>query len=150
MLDVDHDGDLDVLAGGSAVPGSPLTLQLLRNNGEGALTDITAAAKLPSTRHITGAGADRLRQPPRHRRAGLADGRAPSLFQNQRDGTFRDVSPNVGLGSWTGGVAVAAGDLNKDGYTDFFVAKGPARAEVAFSDGRGRFTVSPGPKARRD
>ena len=41
---------------------------------------------------------------------------------------------------------MASGDLNKDGYTDFFVAKGPARADVAFSDGRGRFAVTPGPE----
>ena len=63
MLDVDHDGDLDVLAGGPVTPGSSSTLQLFQNNGEGGLTDITAAAKLGINRHGTGPGADRLRQP---------------------------------------------------------------------------------------
>lgn len=146
MLDVDHDGDLDVMAGGPGAAGSPGVLRLLRNSGDGVLTDITAAAALrPTGTPLALAPTDFD-----NRRdidvLLVVEGRTPNLFQNQRDGSFRDVSDQVGLGPWTGGLAVASGDFNKDGYTDFFVAKGPGRAEVAFSDGRGRFTLTPGPQ----
>jgi len=146
MLDVDHDGDLDVLAGGPGAASGPGALRLFRNNGVGALTEVTAAAKLHS------AGTPLALAPTDYDNRRdidvlvLVQGRVPALFQNQRDGSFRDVGQDVGLGSWTGGVAVASGDLNKDGYTDFVAAKGPARAEVAFSDGRGRFVIAPGPE----
>ena len=145
LLDVDHDGDLDILAGGPGPSGAPGALRLWRNSGEGALTDITAAARLRSigtplalvpTDYDNRRDIDVLV---------VVEGHVPNLFQNQRDGSFRDVSPDVGLGPWTGGVGVASCDLNKDGYQDFFVAKGPAQADVAFSNGRGRFTMAPGP-----
>jgi hypothetical protein len=43
-------------------------------------------------------------------------------------------------------LSAAAGDVNKDGYTDFFLgAKG--RSFLALSDGRGAFAVSPAPEA---
>ena len=145
LLDVDHDGDLDVLAGGPGSAGSPGTLRLFRNNGAGALTDITATAKLQST------GMPLALAPTDYDNRRDIDvlvvnkGGAPQLFQNQRDGSFRDVGKSVGLAVSMGGIAVASGDLNRDGYSDFVFAKGPARAEVAFSDGRGRFLITAGP-----
>jgi catechol 2,3-dioxygenase-like lactoylglutathione lyase family enzyme len=39
LVDVDHDGDLDIASAGAA-------MQLLRNNGDGSFTDITADAGL--------------------------------------------------------------------------------------------------------
>ena len=140
VFDADHDGDLDVLSGG------PRGLRLDRNNGDGAFVDITPAASVQS------AGLPVALSPTDfdNRRdidvLALVEGQAPQLFQNQRNGSFRDVGGDVGLVALTGGLAVAAGDLNKDGYTDFFVAKGAARADLALSTGRGRFQVSPGPQ----
>ena len=150
LLDADHDGDLDVLVGGPGAAGTPGTLRLLRNNGKAALTDVTAAARLQPT------GTPMALAPTDYDNRRdidvlvVTEGQAPSLLQNQRDGSFRDVSRNVGLGSLNSGIAVASCDLNKDGYTDFFVAKGPAPAEVAFSDGRGHFTMTPGPPGSQE
>jgi tetratricopeptide (TPR) repeat protein len=146
LLDVDHDGDLDVLAGGPGAAGSPGALRLLRNNGEGMLTDITEAAKLRSVGQplaLVPTDFDNRRDMDV---LVLVAGGVPNLFQNQRDGSFRDVSSDVGLARWNGGDGVASCDLNKDGYPDFFVGKGPAPAEVVFSDGHGRFTITPGPR----
>ncbi len=44
------------------------------------------------------------------------------LYQNNRDGTFRDVTKEAGLGQsgWACGVCV--GDYNNDGYEDLFVS----------------------------
>ena len=67
---------------------------------------------------------------------GRADG-PPVLFKNRRDGSFEDVAAEVGLVArrprpWP------SGDVNKDGYTDFFLA-GAKGAWLAASNGRGAF-----------
>src|SRR6185295_1058864 len=67
--------------------------------------------------------------------------RAPSLFQNMRDGTFKDAAPQTGLGSLTGVTAVAAGDINKDGFTDFFFARRGQPGAFAMSDGKATFSM---------
>jgi hypothetical protein len=72
-------------------------------------------------------------------------GKAPELYSNQRDGTFRNVSKDVGLdieGHWT---CAAAGDVNKDGYTDFALGRADGPALLAISDGKERFKTSPLP-----
>ena len=53
----------------------------------------------------------------------------PALFRNMRDGTFADVAEDVGLGQRGQFTCVAAGDINKDGFTDFFLGRAPARGE---------------------
>ena len=44
------------------------------------------------------------------------------LYRNRGDGTFEDVTAQVGLasGGWT--LAVGAGDLNNDGWPDLYIA----------------------------
>lgn len=154
FVDYDHDGDLDVFivgladlskapkGGESAVfpddfAGAPNLL--LRNDGNGKFTDVTAAAKL-----------DRIGQslavvPTDFNNRRDVDllvvnyGKALELFSNQRDGTFRNVAKEVGLvveGRWT---CAAAGDLNKDGYTDFFFGRSDGPGLFALSDGQDKF-----------
>src|SRR5262249_61163798 len=63
-------------------------------------------------------------------------GGAPLLFRNMRDGTFKDVAASAGL-SVAGDVsAIAAGDVNKDGYPDFFFGRADGPGTLALSDGR--------------
>jgi enediyne biosynthesis protein E4 len=47
-----------------------------------------------------------------------------SLYRNNGDGTFTDVSKEAGIASATGcyGMTVVAADLDEDGWTDIFVA----------------------------
>jgi enediyne biosynthesis protein E4 len=54
---------------------------------------------------------------------GLPTGRH-SLYRNNGDGTFTDVSQQSGIASATGcyGMTVVAADLDEDGWTDIFVA----------------------------
>ena len=59
-----------------------------------------------------------------------------------RDGTFKDVSGEVGLAVDGAVVMAAAGDVNKDGYVDSFIARAAAPGLLAISNGRGRFDVS--------
>ena len=52
--------------------------------------------------------------------------------------------PTWACGPRVSGGSVAAGDVNKDGFTDFYFG-GADRGTLASSDGRGRFREEPGP-----
>ena len=163
FVDVDHDGDLDIfiagfvdltktLAGDSNrtlvfpddFPAAPNLL--LRNDGNGKFTDITAAAM------VAGSGGHAIAVVPtdydNHRDIDLLVanyGSAPTLFSNQRDGTFRDVASEVALNVKGKFTCVAAGDVNKDDFTDFFFGRADGPGVFAMSDGKGHFVTSPAP-----
>ncbi|MFN0123051.1 MAG: FG-GAP-like repeat-containing protein, partial [Blastocatellia bacterium] len=160
FVDADHDGDLDIYVGNFAdlskwtasgdtamfpddFAGAPN--KLFRNNGivEGKVTftDITDKAGL-------GGGANKTTAIvctdfDNHRDIDflVVNYGAPlQLFANQREGAFKDVAAQAGLGANEAFLAVAAGDLNKDGYTDFFPAG--VKQQMAFvSNGRGAFRM---------
>ena len=163
MVDTDHDGDLDIFIAGFAdisksaplkpnqppilpldLPGAPN--MLLRNDGNGKFTDITLSAK------VQGSGGHGVAVVPtdfdNHRDIDLLIvnyGSAPTLFSNQRDGTFRDVAGEVGLTTKGQFTSVAAGDVNKDDFTDFFFGSADGPGLFAMSDGKGRFITTPAP-----
>ncbi len=137
FVDVDHDGDLDILIAGD-------THLLLRNNGDGTFSDQTTAAKLTdkaSARAIVPTDFDNRRDIDLL----VASTDKISLWRNMRDGTFRDVAGDVGLvtAELKGVTSVAAGDVNKDGFTDFYF--GGSTAYFALSNGKERFQVTRAP-----
>ena len=67
------------------------------------------------------------------------------LFQNVRDGSFRDAAADARLSVAADYTSVAAADVNKDGYTDFFLGRSDGPGVLAMSDGSGRFASSPAP-----
>ncbi|MDQ3087598.1 MAG: CRTAC1 family protein, partial [Acidobacteriota bacterium] len=72
-------------------------------------------------------------------------GNKPKLFRNMRDTSFREVAAEVGLtevGNWS---CAAAGDFNKDTFTDFFFGKSDGKGIFAVSDGRGKFILKDAP-----
>jgi tetratricopeptide (TPR) repeat protein len=137
FVDIDHDGDLDILVGGESY-------LLLRNNGDRTFSDQTAAAKLAdklSARAIVPTDFDNRRDIDLL----VAANERISLWRNMRDGTFRDVASDVGLAGTDlkGATAVAAGDVNKDGFTDFYFATaGSATGHFAISNGKERFQIT--------
>jgi tetratricopeptide (TPR) repeat protein len=149
FVDVDHDGDLDIVIVGFAEPGTdgagPAPNRLLRNNGDGTFTDTTAAAKLdvPLGRGIAIVPTDFDERRDIDLLVVHLD-TAPSLYKNVRDGSFKDVAAEVGLPT-TGFRAVAVGDVNKDGFSDFFFGVENGPGVWALSDGRGRFETRPAP-----
>ncbi len=160
FVDLDHDGDLDLFITGLAdlsqapkggtsaffptdFPSAPNLL--LRNDGNGKFSDVTAASKL----NTLGRAVAVIPTDFNNRRdmdlLVVSYGKAPELFSNQRDGAFRNVSKEVGLeieGNW---ISAAAGDVNKDGYTDFALGRADGPALLAISDGKERFKTSPLP-----
>ncbi|HYV14293.1 MAG TPA: FG-GAP-like repeat-containing protein [Pyrinomonadaceae bacterium] len=134
FVDFDHDGDLDLLLGGDG-------LMLLRNNGDGTFADQTAAAKLTDKVHaraIVPTDFDNRRDIDLL----VVSTEKVSLWRNMRDGTFKDVATDVGL-TVKGATNVAAGDVNKDGFTDFYFASPTDTVGyLALSDGKERFQLT--------
>jgi tetratricopeptide (TPR) repeat protein len=159
FVDADHDGDLDIFIAGLADLSKPVKgvanfpanfngapNMLLRNDGNGKFTDVTATAKVGG--QLGHAVAVIPTDYDNRRDVDLlvvSYGKAPELFSNQRDGSFREVAAEVGLaaeGLWT---SAAAGDVNKDGFTDFFLGRMDGPGMFAISDGQGRFKTMPAP-----
>ena len=155
FTDVDHDGDVDIFIAGLAdlsqktgqnvfphsFSGAPDLL--LQNDGTGKFTDVTATAGIKATRHAVAVVPTDFNNRRDMDLLIVSHGTAPELFSNQRDGTFRNVARETGLpgdGRW---ISVAAGDVNKDGYTDFLFGRVDAAGLFAISDGKEKFkTVS--------
>jgi Tfp pilus assembly protein PilF len=149
LVDTDHDGDLDVLLPAhEARPGRTAVTRLFQNDGAAAFADVSPAAAL-------GGGAVMAVVPTdfdERRDVDLlfVSHDAPlRLFRNLRDGRFTDVAAQAGLPRSTGWTSVAAGDINKDGRTDFVVGHRTDAALVVLSDGRERFKTVPAPAATK-
>jgi len=133
-------------AQGLDMPAAPSLL--LRNNGDGTFLDQTAAAKLSSpvsAFSVVPTDFDNRRDIDLLVSADTNKGLA--LWRNMRDGTFKDVAKDTGLlgGTYLAPANVASGDLNKDGFTDFYFAQTAWMGFFALSDGRERFQLKPGP-----
>ena len=165
FVDFDHDGDLDLFIANvrdlpkpskdlkaittpgsiasADIPGVPNTL--LRNDGNGKFSDVTATAKLDRVGHSTAVIPTDFNNRRDIDLLVLNFAKPVELFSNQRDGSFRNVASEVGLhvaGKW---VCAAAGDVNKDGYTDFFFGNEEGLGLFAVSDGHEKFKTVPAP-----
>jgi hypothetical protein len=151
FVDYDHDGDLDLFIAGNAdaeqelkvaeksrnapsnmsntisVTMLPAPNLLLRNNGDGTFTDQTAAAKLANPNEayaIIPTDFDNRRDIDLL----VAARNDVSLWRNMRDGTFTNVGSDVGLKSQPKlFTSAAVGDINKDGFEDFYFGEGSVR-----------------------
>jgi Flp pilus assembly protein TadD len=140
FVDADHDGDLDIFIAGQ-------TNILFRNNGNGTFTDITDAAKVAARNSLSSSSAIIPTDFDNRRDVDLfllPHSDPPRLLRNLRDGTFRDVAKEVGLDDHGAFWCAAGADINKDGFTDFFMSI-DTRAVFAMSDGHNHFKLRPAP-----
>jgi Tfp pilus assembly protein PilF len=159
FVDSDHDGDLDVFVGNfadlSKWPGGESATfpddfagapnKLFRNDGNGKFTDITDKAGLGGSNNKTTAVVATDFNNQRDIDFFVVNYGAPvQLFSNQRDGSFKEVAEQVGIKDGFKALNVAAGDLNKDGFTDFALSGSEGEKSITswmyLSDGRGGFS----------
>jgi len=159
--DYDNDGDPDVYLNNFG-PNV-----LYRNNGDGTFTDVTAQAGVANGDRV-GAGAcfldvdldgrldlyvaNYVKAPyedhimrlfggyPRYPGPGDFEPDPDTLYRNNGDGTFTDVSLESGVAQYPGtGMGMVAFDCDDDGDTDVFVCN-DVKANFLFqNDGHGRF-----------
>jgi hypothetical protein len=129
VVDIDGDGFQDIYLTGGMAPD-----QLLRNNGDGTLTDVMAGSGMEPTGHFVTQGAvtadvngdgfddffittltssDSLQQIPRARNL---------LFLGNGDFTFRDATEEYGLTPlYSFSTGASFSDFNNDGWPDLYV-----------------------------
>jgi Flp pilus assembly protein TadD len=167
FVDADHDGDLDIFVGNFANltkwPGNSESAvfpddfagtpnRLFRNNGavdgKVTFTDITEQTGLSGGALKTTAVVCTDYDNHRDIDFLVVNYGAPvQLFSNQRDGSFKEVASGVGLKFTGKSFGAAAGDLNKDDFTDFYltgldesgVRQGEGFPTLLLSDGKGGF-----------
>jgi len=159
--DYDNDGDPDVYLNNYG-PNV-----LYRNNGDGTFTDVTHQAGVDNGFQV-GAGtcfldmdkdgdldlyvSNYLKFSYEEHVASMADGYRTyanpknypplpdTLYRNNGDGTFTDVSEASGVRNHAGwGMGITCGDYDNDGDTDVFIGNDVAENFLFQNDGRGHF-----------
>jgi hypothetical protein len=119
--DYDHDYDLDLYVS-HWTRGATDFNSLFKNDGSGHFSNVTQAAgvELPAAFGFSsgfldadGDGWEDLFV--------ASDFETSRLFHNNQDGTFTDVTTQAGVGTDKNGMGSALGDVNGDGWPDWFI-----------------------------
>src|SRR5919198_1300211 len=168
MVDINNDGYLDIYVSvsgpGSRSKGSERANLLFINNGNGTFTEAAGAYGIADTGFTTHAAfldydgdgdldLFLLNNSPQDFARGAADAHplgvranAPAsyntLYRNNGDGTFTDVSEQAGILRQIGyGLGVAVADVNRDGRPDIYVSNDVSPNDALYiNNGNGTFT----------
>ncbi|MDX2041083.1 MAG: FG-GAP-like repeat-containing protein [Acidobacteriota bacterium] len=122
QTDFNNDGWLDVfvMRGGWEFA---MRNSLLRNNGDGAFSDVTEASGLLSADHRTHSSAWADFDNDGWLDVFVAHEETPSqLFRNRGNGTFEDVTRKAGVGRTAFSKGATWGDYDNDGFADLYVS----------------------------
>ncbi len=150
FADLDNDGDLDLYVSSmpqvkNQIPGC----SLFQNDGTGKFTDISQengacpaafGGRSATVLDFDGDGLLDLLvgEDPLPGYNGSKT-KSTRLFRNLGGMKFEDVSRAAGLPADVPGLGVAAGDLNNDGWPDFFVAAHHGGNRLLINNGHGKF-----------
>jgi hypothetical protein len=120
--DYDNDGDIDLYIGNESSQDLAVPCQLLVNRGDGTFEDVAEAAGVTNERWAKGVvwgdyDADRF--PDIYVSNLDGDNR---LYRNDRDGSFTDVAPGLGVTRPKTSFPVWFWDFDNDGNLDIYVA----------------------------
>ncbi len=141
--DYDSDGDLDIVAVGTYQPHV-----LYRNNDDGTFTNVAHQAGVADPRGGWGslfADYDNDGYPDLYiTRGGWSGAAENTLYHNNGDGTFTDVTHTAGVADPQSSFCAAWADYDNDGYLDLYIANGvigDGAANVLYhNNGDGTFT----------
>ena len=141
--DYDNDGDLDIVAVGTYQPHA-----LFRNNGDGTFTNTADAAGIADPRGGWGslfADYDNDGYLDLYiTRGGWSGAAENTLYHNNGDGTFTDVTHTAGVADPQSSFCAAWADYDNDGDIDLYIADGvigDGAANVLYrNNGDGTFT----------
>ena len=141
--DYDNDGDEDIVAVGTYQPHA-----LYRNNGDGTFTDVADQAGIADPRGGWGslfADYDNDGYLDLYiTRGGWSGAAENTLYHNNGDGTFTDVTHAAGVSDPQSSFCAAWADYDNDGYLDLYIADGvigDGAANVLYrNNGDGTFT----------
>ncbi len=148
--DYNNDGFMDILIlrGGWLNLGGKHPNSLLRNNGDGTFTDVTIEAGLLSF-HPTQTAAWADFDQDGHVDLFIGNETLPGnenrceFYRNNGDGTFTEISEEVGINISEFVKGVTWGDINNDGYPDLYISilggynklfLNPGKSEEKFKD----------------
>ena len=141
--DYDNDGDEDIVAVGTYQPHA-----LYRNNGDGTFTNVAEQAGIADPRGGWGslfADYDNDGYLDLYiTRGGWSGAAENTLYHNNGDGTFSDVTHAAGVADPQSSFCAAWADYDNDGYLDLYIADGvigDGAANVLYhNNGDGTFT----------
>ncbi|MBK6913371.1 MAG: VCBS repeat-containing protein [Ignavibacteriales bacterium] len=137
--DYDNDGWLDVYIGNRV---NSLGNYLYHNNGDGTFTDVTTTAGVSNfdVLNLTVTWLDFNNDG--YQDIYLANDfeQGNTLFKNNGDGTFADVSVSSGADLHFAAMGLAVGDYNNDGFVDIYVSNSPVGNGLLKNNGDGTFT----------
>jgi cytochrome c-type biogenesis protein CcmH/NrfG len=148
FIDYDHDGDLDLYIGRSSNPGlnpSGMNFQtadngtknvMWRNDGNGVFTDVTDSVGLTGGPATGALGSDYNND--RAVDLVLPIGKAPTIFENQREGPLKRQQPwTTAMPSPTFGVAAL--DYDHDRWVDLAFTHAGDASITLWRNNRGKF-----------
>ena len=121
FFDYDLDGDLDLFFGNEGNPRFPINSELFENRGDGTFSNITSKAGINVTSFIKGITAGDYNNDGYQDLYISALGGKNMLYQNQKDGTFKEVGQSAGVTEPAFSFPTWFFDVNNDGWEDIFV-----------------------------
>ncbi len=136
FVDFDHDGDLDLLITGSASESGGGPSVLWRNNGNSTFTEWTRPPGLAGSGSTAAAVLSDINNDRAVDLVVTGTGGAPTVYENQREGAFKQVALYNEAMPPTRGVAIA--DFDKDGWMDVVVTHAGAPGVSLWHNGEGK------------